>query len=88
MAGHLEEELNRLMGLESSSLLILSVYLDLSAERIERRSISPRLRDLLSPIKKLAASSELDHDSSMSLRADRNHKPRRNLHRGTRYTNG
>ncbi|MEE8376548.1 MAG: hypothetical protein V3S26_09535 [Acidimicrobiia bacterium] len=69
MAGHLEKELNRLMELESSSLPILSVYLDLSAERIERRSISPRLRDLLSPIKKLAASSELDHDSSMSLRA-------------------
>jgi len=70
MAGHLEEELNRLTGLESSSLLILSVYLDLSAERIERRSISPRLRELLSPIKRLAASGELDHDSSMSLRAD------------------
>jgi hypothetical protein len=70
MAGHFEEELNRLTGLESSSLLILSVYLDLSPERIERRSISPRLRELLSPIKRLAASGELDHDSSMSLRAD------------------
>lgn len=69
MVGHLEEELNRLMRLESPTLPILSVYLDLSPERIERRSINPRLRDLLDPIEKLATSGELDHDASMSLRA-------------------
>jgi hypothetical protein len=57
------------MRLESPSFPVLSVYLDLSAERIERRSINPRLRDLLLPIKKLATSGELDHDPSMSLRS-------------------
>ncbi len=61
--------MNRLMGLESPSLPVLSVYLDLSAERIERRSINPRVRNLLLPVKKLAASGELGHDSSMSLRS-------------------
>jgi len=69
VTGQLEEEVKRLMRLESSSVPVLSVYLNLSSERIERRSVNPRLRDLLLPIKKLAASGELDHDSSMSLRA-------------------
>lgn len=68
MTGRLEQELNRLMRIESPSLPVLSVYLNLSPERIERRTVNPRLRDLLLPIKKLAASGELDHDSSMSLR--------------------
>jgi hypothetical protein len=60
------------MRLESPSLPVLSVYLDLSPERIERRSINPRLRHLLDPIRKLAASGELNHHSSMSLRAGAN----------------
>jgi peptide chain release factor subunit 1 len=54
---------------ESPSLPILSLYLNLAPERIERRSIGARLRDLLDPIEKLATSGEFDHDSSMSLRS-------------------
>ena len=69
VTGQLEEEVKMLMRLESPSVPVLSVYLNLSSERIERRSVNPRLRDLLLPIKKLAAPGELDHDSSMSLRA-------------------
>ncbi|MCH7585425.1 MAG: hypothetical protein IH941_09790 [Acidobacteria bacterium] len=68
VADRLQVVLNRLTRLASPSLPVLSVYLNLSSERIERRSVNPRLRDLLLPIKKLAASGELDHDSSMSLR--------------------
>lgn len=69
VAGHLEEALKRLMVLESPSLPVLSVYLDLCPARIERRSVNPRLRDLLRPINKIASSGELGHDSSISLRA-------------------
>jgi peptide chain release factor subunit 1 len=69
MADRLQEAMDRLRLIESPSLPILSVYLGLAPERIERRSIGGRLRDLLDPIEKLAASGDLDHDSSMSLRA-------------------
>ncbi len=65
----LAEAMERLGLIESPSLPILSLYLNLAPERIERRSIGARLRDLLDPIEKLAASGELAHDSSMSLRA-------------------
>jgi peptide chain release factor subunit 1 len=61
--------MERLQVVESPSLPILSLYLNLAPERIERRSIGPRLRDLLEPIEKQATSGELDHDSSMSLRS-------------------
>src|SRR3990172_9108428 len=60
--------MDRLRLVESPSLPILSVYLNLAPDRIERRSIGARLRDLLDPIEKLAASGDLDHESSMSLR--------------------
>ncbi|MEX2652711.1 MAG: hypothetical protein WD473_09760 [Acidimicrobiia bacterium] len=69
MADRLQKAMDRLRLIESPSLPILSVYLSLAPERIERRSIGGRLRDLLHPIEKLAASGDLDHDSSMSLRA-------------------
>lgn len=68
MANQLREAMERLRLIESPSLPILSLYLNLAPERIERRSIGARLRDLLDPIEKLAASGELDHESSMSLR--------------------
>jgi peptide chain release factor subunit 1 len=61
--------MDRLKLIESASLPILSVYLNLAPERIERRSIGARLRDLLQPMERLAASGDLDHRSSMSLRA-------------------
>jgi hypothetical protein len=61
--------MERLGKIQSPSLPILSVYLNLAPERVERRSIGARLRDLLDPIEKLAASGDLDHDASMSLRA-------------------
>ncbi|HLF61634.1 MAG TPA: hypothetical protein VI980_10695 [Acidimicrobiia bacterium] len=68
MAYQLQEAMDRLRLVESPSLPILSVYLNLAPDRIERRSIGARLRDLLDPIEKLAASGDLDHESSMSLR--------------------
>jgi peptide chain release factor subunit 1 len=69
VANQLQEAMDRLRLIESPALSILSVYLSLAPDRIERRSIGGRLRDLLDPIEKLAASGELDHDASMSLRA-------------------
>jgi peptide chain release factor subunit 1 len=69
VADQLQEAMDRLRLVESPTLPILSVYLSLAPQRIERRSIGGRLRDLLDPIEKLAASGELDHDASMSLRA-------------------
>lgn len=73
MAVQLQRAMDRLRLIESPSLPILSVYLSLAPDRIERRSIGGRLRDLLDPIGKLTASGELDHDSSMSLRAGVRH---------------
>ncbi|HSO50089.1 MAG TPA: hypothetical protein VLS86_06045, partial [Acidimicrobiia bacterium] len=73
MADQLQEAMDSLRLIESPSLPILSVYLDLAPERIERRSIGARLRDLLDPIEKVAASGDLDHESSMSLRAGVEH---------------
>ena len=70
MTDQLHEAMDRLRLIESPSLPVLSLYLNLAPERIERRSIGARLRDLLDPIEKLAASGDLDHESSMSLRAD------------------
>ncbi|HEY4606539.1 MAG TPA: hypothetical protein VIH55_02735, partial [Acidimicrobiia bacterium] len=69
MGEQLLEAMGRLRLIESTSIPILSVYLDLAPERVERRSIGARLRDLLAPLEQLASSGDLDHDSSMSLRA-------------------
>jgi peptide chain release factor subunit 1 len=69
LAAELREAMERLQVVESPSLPILSLYLNLAPERIERRSIGARLRDLLDPIEKRATSGELDHDASMSLRS-------------------
>jgi peptide chain release factor subunit 1 len=73
VADQLQEAMDSLRLIESPSLPILSVYLDLAPERIERRSIGARLRDLLDPIEKVAASGDLGHESSMSLRAGVEH---------------
>jgi len=67
-AGRLESALTRLSSLESRHP-ILSLYLNLAPERVERRSVNPRVHDLLSPIENLASSGELDHDTSMTIRA-------------------
>jgi peptide chain release factor subunit 1 len=69
VAGVLEEAFERLASVESPSATILSVYLGLSPEHREWASIQPRLRNLMGPVEELAASGELDHDSSMALRA-------------------
>lgn len=69
MASVLEEALDRLSRIESPSPSILSVYLSLDPEHTEWASIGPRLRNLMDPVKKLAASGDLDHDSSMALRS-------------------
>jgi hypothetical protein len=65
----LEEALDRLSRIESPSPSILSVYLRLDPEHNEWASVRPRLHNLMDPVGKLAASGDLDHDSSMSLRA-------------------
>lgn len=69
MVSELEQTLERLRQLESPDVPVLSVYLNLHPERAEWQSIEPRLRDLLAPVKDLAGSGDLDHDSSMALRA-------------------
>jgi peptide chain release factor subunit 1 len=69
LASVLEEALDRLSRIESPSPSILSVYLNLDPEHNEWASIRPRLHNLMEPVGKLAASGDLDHDSSMSLRA-------------------
>lgn len=69
MVGVLEEALDRLSKVESPSASVLSVYLALHPDRTEWPSIRPRLRNLMDPVDKLAASGDLDHDSSMALRA-------------------
>jgi hypothetical protein len=65
----LEETLDRLSRIEGPSASILSVYLALHPEHTEWASIQPRLRNLMDPVERLAASGDLDHDSSMALRA-------------------
>lgn len=69
MANVLKEALDRLSRIESPSASILSVYLGLHPDRTEWQSISPRLRNLMDPLDTLAASGDLDHDSSMALRS-------------------
>jgi peptide subunit release factor 1 (eRF1) len=69
MASELERSLERLRMIESPDATILSLYLSLHPERAEGRSIQPRLRNLLDPIEARATSGDLDHDSSMALRA-------------------
>ena len=69
MGSVLVETLDRLLKVESSSASILSVYLALHHERTEWASIRPRLRNLMDPVEKLAASGDLDHESSMALRS-------------------
>lgn len=69
MAGVLEEALEGLSGIESPSATILSVYLTLHPEQREWASIRPRLRNLMDPVEKLAASGDLGHDTSMALRS-------------------
>lgn len=69
MTGVLEEALDRLWRVESSSAPILSVYLTLHPEQTEWASIRPRLRNLMHPVEELAGSGDLDHSSSMALRA-------------------
>lgn len=64
----LTEALERLRLVESASAPVLSVYLDLAPELTEKRSIGARIRDLLDPIDKPAASGDLDRPSSKSLR--------------------
>lgn len=69
MASVLEEALDGLSRIESPSAPILSVYLALHPEQTEWASIRPRLRNLMDPVERLAASGDLDHSSSMALRA-------------------
>jgi peptide chain release factor subunit 1 len=73
MASVLEEALDRLSRIESSSPSILSVYLSLYPDHIEWASIRPRLHNLIDPVEKLAASGDLNHDTSMALRAATEH---------------
>jgi hypothetical protein len=68
VASDLEETLDRLSRIEGPSASILSVYLALHPEHTEWASIQPRLRNLMDPVERLAASGDLDHDSSMALR--------------------
>ena len=70
MPNELEKSLERLRKIESPEAPILSVYLSLHPEQKEWRSIQPRLRNLLEPGEVLAASGDLDHDSSMELRSE------------------
>ena len=69
MTDHLETALTELRHVESSSVPILSVYINLFPERLERRSLSPRLHGILAPMVELAGSGELGHEGSKSLRA-------------------
>jgi hypothetical protein len=69
VASVLEEALDRLSRIESPSAPILSVYFALHPEQTEWASISPRLRNLMDPVERLAASGDLGHSSSMALRA-------------------
>ena len=67
----LSQELSRLEGIESPHLPILSVYLDLRPGVMEMRTIAPRLRDLIDPIR--SSVSELDHAAAESLKAALDH---------------
>jgi len=69
MSHHLAEVLDDLRGIESPTAPILSVYVNLYPERLERRSMAPRMHGILGPMTNLAESGELDHNASMSLRS-------------------
>ncbi|HEX6147738.1 MAG TPA: hypothetical protein VF083_13255 [Acidimicrobiia bacterium] len=69
MSDRLERALRGLRSLTSTSAPILSVYINLYPERLERRSMPPRLHGILAPMVALAESGELGHNESKSLRA-------------------
>jgi peptide chain release factor subunit 1 len=64
----LEEALEELRAMVSPSVPILSVYINLFPERLERRSLPPRLHGILAPMVELAESGQLGHGGSKSLR--------------------
>lgn len=73
MTHRLDAALTRLAQIDSPDLPILSVYLNLYPEWKEKRSVLPRLRNLLHPIRDLAGSGDLEHEASMSLRRGVDH---------------
>jgi hypothetical protein len=69
MTQQLARALTELQGIQSPEAPVLTAYFNLFPERLERRSLAPRLRRVLAPLKHLAASGELGHKASVSLRA-------------------
>lgn len=70
MATPFDDVVESLRTIESPSAPIVSVYMNLYPERVEKRSLLPRLRDLMHPLEDLADSGELDHDATHQLHAD------------------
>jgi hypothetical protein len=66
----IDDAVEDLRGIDSPSAPVVSVYLNLFPERLEKRSLLPRMRDLMHPLEALAQSGELDHDASQGLHAD------------------
>jgi hypothetical protein len=66
----IDDAVEDLRGIDSPSASVVSVYLNLFPERLEKRSLLPRMRDLMHPLEALAQSGELDHDASQGLHAD------------------
>lgn len=60
------QRLSRLEAIESQDAPILSLYLDLRPGRTEMRTIAPRLRDLVAPLRETVG--DLDHGPAESLK--------------------
>lgn len=70
MSTPIDDVVESLRTLESPSAPIVSVYLNLFPERVEKRSLLPRIRYLMRPLEELAESGELDHHAGQQLHTD------------------
>ncbi len=62
------DQLERLRSFDSGGHPVVSVYLGVGSGRVEMRSLSPRLKDLLAAVKEEAAA--LDRDAEKAVRSD------------------
>lgn len=64
------ERIDQLRSFRGGDYPVLTLYLDLPPNPVDRNSIPPRLKDLLRPIEQRAADSDVPRDGRQSLRQD------------------